>query len=678
MRVSDEIARGRRKATHAPAVDTDAEVRSGSRMLERPLRVLAKARCWQWLRLASGGAKDDGSEGERGPARVRLPKELTRALRGFDLPPPPYADEVRVPETRSAKAGPRRRSSYFRFRGKRMSGVGEPAWLLAFVCGAVFLLSVLPLIHLGWAGLKGLEGGEAASVLLEAATFAALRNTLVAAAGGMVISLVVGALFAFVVALTDIRGKLALSFAFMLPMMIPPQVTALAWVEMSGPSSPLLKTLGLAPPLGSPQPLYSLAGIALLLGVQHAPLVFLAIKAGLATHPRDGVEAARLSGASPWRVFRDIVLPLACPALIAGGAIAFISGIGNFGIPAILGIPASIETLPTLIFAKFASFGSSTFGEIAVLSTIIASISAGGLLLQQRALKGRDYRLIGLTGARAAFTLGRLRIAVETLLWGTLALVLVAPLLALVASSLVPAYGVPLNHHTVSLQAYGEVLFRQTVTLTALKNSVFLASAAAVGLLVIALPAGYLLAARRGRVANLLAILIEIPYALPGIVLAVAFILAFAAPLPVIGVSIYGTIWIILAAYLSSFFAVSLKPVMSAFLQMDPSLEEAARLAGAGFLRRMRDVLLPLVAPAAGASVILVFLIAANELTVSALLWSAGTQTLGVAIFNLDDSGSSNLASALSVLVVAVVIGLMATLEVLAKYLPEGVLPWRN
>ncbi len=97
--------------------------------------------------------------------------------------------------------------------------------------------------------------------------------------------------------------------------------------------------------------------------------------------------------------------------------------------------------------------------------------------------------------------------------------------------------------------------------------------------------------------ANLLAILIEIPYALPGIVLAVAFILTFAAPLPVIGLSLYGTIWIILFAYFSSFLAVSLKPVMSAFLQMDPSLEEAARLAGAGFLRRMRDVLLPLIAP---------------------------------------------------------------------------------
>ncbi|MDK1373618.1 ABC transporter permease subunit, partial [Sinorhizobium sp. 6-70] len=344
----------------------------------------------------------------------------------------------------------------------------------------------------------------------------------------------------------------------------------------------------------------------------------------------------------------------------------------------ILGIPAGIETLPTLSLARLSRFGAATFGEIALISTLIAAISAGGLLVQQRALAGRDYRLIGHTGARAAFALGRLRIAVEALLWAVLALVLVAPLLALVASSLVPAYGVPLNLKTVSLSAYGEILFRQSITLTALKNSLFLASAAALGLLAVTVPAAYLLTRRKGALANLIAILIEIPYALPGIVLAVAFILTFAAPLPLIGLSLYGTIWIILAAYFSSFLAVSLKPVMSAFLQMDPSLEEAARLAGAGFSRRMRDVLLPLIAPAAGASVILVFLIAANELTVSALLWSAGTQTLGVAIFNLDDSGSSDLASALSVLVVVLVIALMAALEFFAKYLPEGVLPWRN
>lgn len=558
------------------------------------------------------------------------------------------------------------------------SPAAEPRWLVPFVLGCLFLLCLLPLFSLAKAGFAGLISGRSIGVLTEPATFAAIRNTLITATGGMVVSVVIGALFAFSVALTDVRGKLALSFAFMLPMMIPPQVTALAWVEMTGPASPLLKTLGIAPPLGSPQPLYSLAGISLLLGVQHAPLVFLALKAGLSATPRDGVEAARLAGATPFRVFRDIVAPLSLPGLIAGAAIAFVSGVGNFGIPAILGIPAGIEVLPTLIYTRLASFGAGTFGEIALLSSLIAMIAAAGLILQQKALVGRDYRIIGLSGSNAAFSLGRFRPVVELVLVAILLLVLVAPLAALVASSLVPAYGVPLNLQTVSLRAYEEILFRQSMTLKALGNSMFLAATAAFGLLAVSVPAAYLMTRRKGWLANPLGILIEIPYALPGIVLAVAFILTFAAPLPILKVSLYGTIWIILVAYFSSFLAVSLKPVMSAFLQMDPSLEEAARLAGAGFFRRMSDVILPLVAPAAGAAIILVFLIAANELTVSALLWSAGTQTLGVAIFNLDDSGSSDLAAALSVLVVVMVVMLMAALEALANYLPEGVLPWRN
>jgi len=554
----------------------------------------------------------------------------------------------------------------------------QPAWLLPFVVITVCLLSGLPLARLLYAGLRFSLEGKATGLFSEPSTWFAIRNTLMTATGGMVISVVLGASFAFVVTLTDIRAKGFFSFAFVLPMMIPPQVTALAWVQMSGPASPLLKTLGIAPPLGSPQPLYSLGGIMLLLGVQHAPLVFLALKAGLAALPHDGVEAARLSGAAPMRVFRDIIFPLAVPGLIAGAAIAFVSGVGNFGIPAILGIPASIFVLPTLIYSRLSSFGAGTFAEMAQLSMVIAVIAGLGLVIQQRALRGRDYRIIGLSGQSAAFALGPLRSIAEAGFSLVLFFVLAAPLAALVASSLVPAYGVPLNIQTMSLHAYSEILFRQSVTLTAFANSLFLAGTTACGLLLVTVLTAYLLARRPGKLADLMTGLIEIPYALPGIVLAVAFILLFAAPLPLVNVSIYGTIWIILIAYFSSFFAVSLKPVTAAFLQLDPSLEEAARLSGAGFGRRMRDILVPLIAPAAGASVILVFLIACSELTVSALLWSAGTQTLGVAIFNLDDSGSSDLASALSVLVVIMVVILMLTLEMLAKHLPRGVLPWRN
>jgi iron(III) transport system permease protein len=554
----------------------------------------------------------------------------------------------------------------------------QPRWLFSFVLVVIFFLSALPLGSLAATGISSAFQGGARELLSDPAVWQAVRDTLSTSLLGMIAAVILGGGFALLLTLFDVRGKTALGFLFMLPTMIPPQVTALSWIGMTGPSSTLLKAIGMAPPLGSPQPLYSIGGIALLYGVQNAPLVFLSQRAGLLALPRDGVEAARLAGASSWQVLKDIVLPLSLPGFVAGAAIAFVSCVGNFGIPAILGIPASIYTLPTLIYSKFAAFGPGTFADVSLLSGLIAILSVIGLSVEERVLRGRDYRVIGLSGRAAMFRLGGVRLVGELALWLAILITLVLPLTALVASSLAPAYGVPLTAATATLDAYREVIFRQSITRTAFVNSISLSLTTAVGLLVVTVLAGYFLVRSRSRLAPVLAALAEIPYALPGIVVAVAMILVFAAPIPVIGVSIYGTIWIILIAYFSSFFAVSLKPVVSAFRQLDPSLEEAARLSGAGFGRRLVDIVVPLVAPAAGASVILVFLIACNELTVSAILWSAGTQTLGVAIYNLDDSGSFNLAAALSVLVVLLVIAMMLALELMAKRLPKGVVPWRS
>ncbi|MEJ8311409.1 ABC transporter permease [Agrobacterium larrymoorei] len=557
-------------------------------------------------------------------------------------------------------------------------GSSQPCWLFPFVIIVVFMLSALPLGRLAYTGILSSLKGDIWPLFSDPALWQAVANTLSTSLFGMLISLAIGGGFALTLTLCNIRGKSILSFLFMLPMMIPPQVTALSWIGMTGPSSTLLKAIGMAPALGSAQPLYSIFGISLLLGVQHAPLVYLSLRSGLLALPQDGIEAAKLSGASSWQVLKDIILPLSMPGLIAGAAIAFVSGVGNFGIPAILGIPASIFTLPTLIYSRFSSFGSSTFGDIAMLSGMIAIISVLGLAIQERAMKGRDYRIIGLSGRAATFQLGGWRLIVEALLWLAILVILVAPLAALVASSLAPAYGVPLTLKTATIHAYQEILFRQSGTRTAFVNSLFLATATSICLLLVTVLTAYFLVMGKSRFMFLLSALVDVPYALPGVVISVSYVLLFAAPIPLVGITLYGTLWIILLAYFSSFFAVSLKPMVSAFTQFDPVLEEAARLSGAGFWRRMKDIILPLVGPAAGASVILVFLIACNELTVSALLWSAGTQTLGVVIYNLDDSGSFDLASALSVLVVAMVIVLMLLLELLGRQLPKGVVPWRN
>jgi iron(III) transport system permease protein len=117
---------------------------------------------------------------------------------------------------------------------------------------------------------------------------------------------------------------------------------------------------------------------------------------------------------------------------------------------------------------------------------------------------------------------------------------------------------------------------------------------------------------------------------------------------------------------------------MAACLQLDPSLDEAARVSGAGFGRRMIRVFGPLVAPAAASGAILVFLTAYNEVTVSALLWSTGNETIGTMIFSLESAGSTTVAAAMSVVTVVATALLMLALDRSGPHLPPGVIPWRQ
>ena len=543
----------------------------------------------------------------------------------------------------------------------------------------VGVLSVLPMGRLLLEGIA--PGGVFDTAVLEEvlsarSTWRTTGRTLFTAGLGTIVATALGTAFALAVALTDVRAKGALVFCFMLPLMIPPQITALSWIQLFGPSSPLLNALGLAPPPGTPHPMYSREGIALLLGIQHSALVFLAMRAGLRGLPREIVEAARASGAGIARVLRDVVIPVMTPALVAGAALAFVSAVGNFGIPALLGIPARYTVLPTLIYQRLSSFGPTIISEVAVLSIIVGLIAFSGVLLQGWMLRRRDYRTIGPASQPLDFRLGSWRPFVETASWLVIFFILVAPLTALISTSLVPAYGVTLAPGTATLDNYVEVLARQDATIRAFRNSFFLAGGAAVTLVGVSLVLAYFVTRRRSRILGALNLAAELPYALPGVVLAIAAILIFLKPLPLLGFSIYNTVWIIFAAYLARFLTLSLRPVISGYHQLDPTLEEAAQMAGATLMYRLGTVMMPLLAPIAVAGGIVVFLTAFNELTVSALLWSSGAETLGVIVFNLDDGGYTTLAAAVAVVAVLVVLLLMLATQVIARRLPRGVLPW--
>jgi iron(III) transport system permease protein len=560
----------------------------------------------------------------------------------------------------------------------RAQSTAERAWLFGLLA-LIGAIALWPMLRLGFEAFAPRGGGfdlaVAERVLGSASTWRAAARTLETSLAGTAVSLVLGAGFALLVGLTDIRAKAALIFVFVLPLVVPSQIAALAWINLAGPQSALLGALGLAPPPGSPNPMLGAAGISWLLGLEHAPLVFLAVRAGLLALPREALEAARACGAGQLRVVRSVVAPMLAPAILAGTLLAFVSSIGNFGTPALLGIPVGYNTLVTLIYQRLAGFGTAVLAQAAVLSVVIAVFALAMLWLQARAMRLFDARVLGAGRAIDEMALGRWRAPLEIAVWTLLALVSLVPFLALLASALVPAIGVPLDFDTLTFAAFHETM-RQPVVVRAFFNSLLLSALAAVICVALALPLAYFGAWRPGFLVRLAGAIAELPYALPGIVLAIACILSFIKPLPILNVSIYGTLWIVGLAYVARFLVLALRPVAASFAQLDPALDDAAAAAGAGFARRLRTIALPLAAPAVGAGAILVFLTALNELTVSALLWSSGSQTLGVIVFSLQEGGDSPLAAAVSIVAIAIVVALMAALTLFARRLPRGTLPW--
>ena len=520
-------------------------------------------------------------------------------------------------------------------------------------------------------GEDGTPLGLMIATLSSRSTLRALSNTLQTSLLSVVISAALGLGLAFAVSLLKLRTRVALTFLILMPLIVPSQTMALAWIELFGAQSPILKPLGLAPPPGTTNPLYSTGGIALVMGIEHMPLVFIAVRAALRALPADLVEAARILGIPPRRIGTGIVLPIVMPSVLAGSLIAFTAAIGNFGVPALLGIPGRISVLTTLIYQRLNGFGPAAAGQVATLALVLAAMAALAIILRNVV----TTRVAVPLPAGAPFVPRRPAPAIEILLWIVVLFLSLVPLAALTMTALLPAIGVAFGPDTVSLDQFRAVLANDTVR-RAFANSLMLAAVTAGISMLVAVPLAFLSVRRKHPLLRLLDIVIEAPWVVPGTVVALGMILAFLKPLPIIGISIYGTMAILVTAYLARFLPLVLRPVAAAAQSVDPSLDEAARVTGAGLFRRILSIFLPGILPAAAAGAILVVMTALNELTLSALLWSSGTETIGVMIFALQYEGNSTAAAAVAVLSTLLVLLLAAIATTASLKLPRGTLPW--
>lgn len=503
-------------------------------------------------------------------------------------------------------------------------------------------------------------------VLTAPASARAFRNTAEAAFWASALSVLVGTLGALLVTLTDIRLKRLLSFLILLPMLIPSQITALAWKMM----------VDFISKPGSPNPLYSREGVILVLGIEHSTLVFLSVRASLQGLPWDLVEAARVLGARPLRIIRTVILPLIAPGILAGFALSFVAGIGNFGVPALLGIPGRFPVLTTLIYRKLNGFGPSVLGETAILSLALMGLAGLGLSLRAFASRRVSVAVIKTQSIRSLFPLGVHRLPVEGGMFLLFLSISLLPLIALAATSFVPAVGVLLTPDTFTLGNYRAGLSQDAVV-RAFSVSLKLSTITALVCVGVSIPLAYCAVIRKVPLSHSLVLLADAPYAIPGIVVSISMILAFLKPLPLVG-SLYGTAGILFIAYASRFLSLALMPTLAGAEQFDRHLEEAASMAGARTFRRLRTVVFPSVLPSAFSGGLLVFMAALNEITVSSLLWSAGNETIGVMIYAMHYEGNSPQAAAISMISVLIVVAIALTISKLGKSLPEGVIPWRG
>jgi iron(III) transport system permease protein len=563
-----------------------------------------------------------------------------------------------------------------RLRLRLPEGLGLPA----IVTLAALLLGALPFLRLAIAALApGWQFAPDAALeqIGSRAAVNATLHTLETAGFSALAALLIGGAVALALGVTDMRHKRSLAFFFVFSMMIAPQVAALAFLSLFAPHSPILGALGLSPVPGTPNPLLGRGGIILVMALHHAPLVAITLWTGLRSVPHSLVEAAQMEGAGPATIVARILLPVLRPQIIAAALIAFVAGIGNFGIPALLGLPVNYLTLPTLIYRRLASFGPAGLSDAAALSLLVALVAGCGILASMLATRRAGGKIEIERPLQPFWTLGRARPLVAGALWTLLALKLGLPFLALLCEALTPALGVALSWQSLTLDKFTEVLLRQDVTMRAFRNSFLFAGSAALLLALISIGFAYALERRMGRFRRVVELVIELPYALPGVVLAIACILLFLRPLPLLGVSLYATPFIILFAYLARFLPLALKAPVAAMAQIEAHHEEAAKLDGASLWQMLRFVVAPILAPAATVSGLMVFLVAFNELTVSALLWSSGTETLGVVLFSLKEAGLAGEAAAVAISASLIIFTVMLGLDLCGKRLPRNVLPWR-
>lgn len=528
--------------------------------------------------------------------------------------------------------------------------------------GCLLVVSALVLYPLFWLFLGAFQSDPRSFTVTFKAVYEVLSayylgeiiyNTAVMSVGTTVLAALLGVPLAWLVERTDTPFKESVNLVALVPFITPPIVGAISWSYLGTPEAGFINVFWRWL-TGSQEPLFdifTLGGLVWVMALYLTPYVFIFTSIALRNMDPIHENAAYISGASPLRATLRVTLPLAAPAILSGALLVFILSLEIFAIPAAIGVPGGIYVFTTQMWRMVLGVPPK-FAEAAVLSIPLLLVAALALWLQVLALgKGKQYTTVGGKGFRPRLiSLERWRYPALAFAFFYLLMSAVLPYLTIVYGTFIKTRGLPPTWENLTLHhltdmftgAASPIIFR------AINNSLILSVGGATLGVMLSLLVAYFIQRSRSKTRHLLDFFSLIPVAIPGAVIAIGLLWAYIRP----PFDLYGTLTIMLLAYVTRFLPFGVRAVGSSIVQVSEELERAAYVSGAGWGTTFRTILVPLILPGIAAGWTLMFVSMMRELSASIMLYGFNKETLAVALFLIWDEGLFQYVSILSLIIV--------------------------
>ena len=551
---------------------------------------------------------------------------------------------------------------------RRGIGIAALILLLAFLTVYPLAMLLYGSLHSTPPGMVGTFNLDGYARLLEANIWRIVLATVGLSLAKTVPSLFLAVVLAFTVARTDTPGRSTFEVLITLPFFIPPILTAMAWAMLGNPQVGLINTFWQAL-TGSTEPLlniYSWGGVVWHMVQYSTPFLFLFIVDVFRAMDPSLEEASRMCGASRWRTLRSITLALMLPALTNAFILSFMRGMENFESPLFFGAPAKIEVISTEIYYSINHRMTPDYQYATAISFLAMVIMFVLVIVQWRMLRGRSFQTVTGKGfSPGVMKLGKWRWVAFAFCMLFFVVTVVLPIGQLLVGSLFQFFGF-YQLDMLTLDHWREV-FASDEIWRGFMNTMFLGLIGSTATMGLGSIVAYICVRTRWRGRRLIETLAWLPWMMPGMVLGIGFLWAFAM-LPSM-ITIYGTVWALFIAYVALGTPISVRVMSSAYAQLSYDLEECSRVHGASFFQTLWRILVALAWPSFAVGWVLAFFGIMRELSASVLLYAVGSEVLSVVLMKMWANGAAEQVSVVGLLMILLVfLFRFVQIKVLGRY----------